>query len=107
MTRHRASTGKEQIAEEPTGQPVGPLHFTQFWLDTIAEWENEKGRKAFVALSCTKDVQDAILADPERNRIVDVIDFRYCLMSCLLDSRGFLEVLKCFVACCFYLLCWL
>ena len=30
-----------------------------------------------VALSCTKDVQDAILADAKRSGTVDVIDFRY------------------------------
>ena len=42
---------------------TGPLHFVQFWLDVIAEWEAETGKKAKVALSTTKDVQDAILAD--------------------------------------------
>ena len=41
---------------------TGPLHFVQFWLDVIAEWEVETGKKAKVALSTTKDVQDAILA---------------------------------------------
>jgi hypothetical protein len=56
---------------------TGPLHFMEFWLDTIAEWERETGRKPLVALSCTKDVQDAILADPKRSPLVDVIDFRY------------------------------
>jgi hypothetical protein len=30
-----------------------------------------------IALSATKDVQDAILADPKRNAVVDIIDFRY------------------------------
>lgn len=33
--------------------------------------------KPLIALSATKDVQDAILADPGRSAIVDVIDFRY------------------------------
>jgi hypothetical protein len=56
---------------------TGPLHFTQFWLDTIAEWEKETGKHPLIALSCTKDVQDAILADPVRSKIVDVIDIRY------------------------------
>jgi hypothetical protein len=56
---------------------TGPLHFVQFWLDTIAEWESETGRHPFIALSCTKDVQDAILADPKRSRIVSLIDFKY------------------------------
>lgn len=30
-----------------------------------------------VALSCTKDAQDAILADPELSKVVDIIDIRY------------------------------
>jgi hypothetical protein len=34
-------------------------------------------RLLLIALSCTKDVQDAILADPKRSAVVDVIDFRY------------------------------
>jgi hypothetical protein len=49
----------------------------QFWLDTIGEWEKETCHKPLVALSCTRDVQDAILADPVRNALVDVVDFRY------------------------------
>ncbi len=55
----------------------GPLHFVQFWLDVIAEWEAETGKKAKVALSTTKDVQDAILADSKRAAVVDIIDIRY------------------------------
>ncbi len=56
---------------------TGPLHFVQFWLDVIAEWEAETGKKAKVALSTTKDVQDAILADSGRAAVVDIIDIRY------------------------------
>lgn len=56
---------------------TGPLHFVQYWLDVIAEWEIETGKKANIALSTTKDVQDAILADSKRAAIVDVIDIRY------------------------------
>ncbi len=61
------------ISEEFTG----PRHFVEFWLDVIAEWEAETGKKAKVALSVTKDVQDAILQDPQRSKIVDIIDIRY------------------------------
>ena len=61
------------ISEEYTG----PLHFVQFWLDVIAEWEAETGEKQLIALSTTKDVQDAILADPVRSKVVDIIDIRY------------------------------
>lgn len=61
------------ISEEYTG----PLHFTRFWLETIAEWEAETGRHPLIALSCTKDAQDAILADPKLAKVVDIIDIRY------------------------------
>jgi hypothetical protein len=61
------------ISEEYTG----PLHFVQFWLDVIAEWEKETGKHPLIALSATKDVQDAILSDPERAKTVDIIDIRY------------------------------
>lgn len=56
---------------------TGPLAFVQFWLDTIAEWQRETGKKILVGLSCTKDVQDAILTDPLRGPRVAVIDLRY------------------------------
>lgn len=63
----------QTIGEEFTG----PLHFVQFWLNTVREWEQEKGKKELIALSVTKDVQDAILADPAYVSIVDIIDIRY------------------------------
>jgi hypothetical protein len=56
---------------------TGPLHFVQFWLDTVRDWEMETGKHPVIALSVTKDVQDAILTDPERAEVVDVIDIRY------------------------------
>ncbi len=56
---------------------TGPLHFVQFWIDVITEWENETGHDALVGLCTTKDVQDAILADPIRSRRVELIDIRY------------------------------
>ena len=56
---------------------TGPLHFVQFWLDTIKEWEKETGKHPIIGLSVTKDVQDAILADPKRAGVVDLIDIRY------------------------------
>ena len=61
------------ISEEFTG----PLHFVEFWLDVIAEWKKETGCSPLIALSVTKDVQDAILADPVRSQTVDIIDIRY------------------------------
>ncbi|WP_321480038.1 DUF6298 domain-containing protein [uncultured Bacteroides sp.] len=56
---------------------TGPLHFVQFWIDVIAKWEKETGKHPLIALSTTKDVQDAILNDPKRSAIVDIIDIRY------------------------------
>ncbi len=56
---------------------TGPQHFMEFWLDVIDEWQKETGNDAVIALSCTKDVQDAILADAKRAAVVDVIDIRY------------------------------
>lgn len=56
---------------------TGPLSFVQFWLETIQEWEREKGKSVLVGLSTTKDVQDAILADSKLAPIVDQIDIRY------------------------------
>lgn len=56
---------------------TGPLHFVQFWIDTIKEWEKETGKHPVITLSTTKDVQDAILTDKERADVVDLIDIRY------------------------------
>lgn len=61
------------LSEEYTG----PLHFARFWLDVIQEWENETGHDAFIGLSVTKDVQDALLKDEHRKSLVDLIDIRY------------------------------
>jgi hypothetical protein len=55
---------------------TGPLHFVQFWLDTIGEWERETGKDAVVGLCTTKDVQDAILADAQRAPLVSVIEMQ-------------------------------
>ena len=65
------------VIQLTSGEFTGPLSFVQFWIDTIAEWEAENGKEVVVALSCTKDVQDAILADLGRSQHVDVIDIRY------------------------------
>lgn len=73
----------EQLADHPnvvhlvSAEYTGPLHFVQFWLDVIAEWKKETGKQVLIALSATKDVQDAILNDPIRSEVVDIIDIRY------------------------------
>lgn len=58
-------------------QFAGPLTFQQFFLDTVAEWEKENGVRVHVALNTSKAITDAILADPAREPLVDVIDQRY------------------------------
>jgi len=61
------------VGEEYTG----PEPFVRFWLETIRDWRRETGKRVLVALSCTRDVQDAILADAALGQEVDVIDLKY------------------------------
>lgn len=70
-------TGEHNVIQLIGAEFTGPLHFVQFWIDTILEWEKETGKQAFTGLSVTKDVQDAILADPARAAVIDLIDIRY------------------------------
>lgn len=58
-------------------QFAGPLAFEEFFLDTIAGWEREHGRRVHVALQTSKAVTDAILADASRAALIDIIDLRY------------------------------
>ena len=68
-----AFKGQPNVIHSIGEEFTGPLHFVQFWLDVIAEWEQENGR-VLVDLAVNKDVQDAILNDPQRSKIVDIID---------------------------------
>jgi hypothetical protein len=76
-------TNHANVIQFTSAEFTGPLPFMQFWLDTIAEWEQSaighrpSAIKPLIALSATKDVQDAILADRKRSATVEVIDFRY------------------------------
>jgi hypothetical protein len=70
-------TNDANVIQFTSAEFTGPLSFMQFWLDTIGNWERETGRKPLVALSCPKDVQDAILADSQRRQLVDVVQFKY------------------------------
>lgn len=72
-----AFAGNNNVVHLISAEYTGPLSFVQFWLDVIDEWQRETGNNALVALSCTKDVQDAVLSDPKRAAIVDIIDIRY------------------------------
>lgn len=73
----------DQLADQPnvvhliSAEYTGPLHFTEFWLEVIDEWQKETGKDVKVALSTTKDVQDAILSNPKYDDVVDIIDIRY------------------------------
>jgi hypothetical protein len=72
-----AFAGNANVLHLTSAEYTGPLEFVQFWLDTVREWQAETGKHTLVGLSCTKDVQDAILADPVRGPAVRVIDLRY------------------------------
>ena len=68
-----AFKGQPNVIHSIGEEFTGPLHFVQFWLDVVAEWEQENG-KVLVDLAVNKDVQDAILKDPKRSKAVDIID---------------------------------
>lgn len=63
------------IGEEFTG----PLHFVRFWVDCVREWEQKTGNHPLIALSVNKDVQDSILCDKERSKVIDIIDIEQWL----------------------------
>src|SRR5215207_4909639 len=58
-------------------QFAGPLAFQQFFLDTVVEWERVNRKRVRVALITSKEITDAILADPVRAKLISVIDTRY------------------------------
>ena len=58
-------------------QFAGPLAFQQFFQDTVAEWEKRTGHSVRIVLTTSKDITDAILADPVRSRQVAVVNTLY------------------------------
>jgi len=70
-------TGNTGVLHFISEEYTGPLHFVQFWLNTIRAWKNESAQPAIIGLSTTKDVQDAILQDPQYAALIDAIDIRY------------------------------
>ena len=68
-----AFKGQPNVIHSIGEEFTGPLHFVQFWLDVVGEWEKGNG-PVLVDLAVNKDVQDAILEDPVRSKIVDIID---------------------------------
>ncbi|MCC2598889.1 DUF6298 domain-containing protein [Sphingobacterium sp. FBM7-1] len=74
LDNFKGNTGVIQLI---SAEYTGPLHFVEFWIDVIKEWKTETGLQPIIGLSTTKDVQDAILADAERAKEIQVIDIRY------------------------------
>ncbi len=70
-------TGNTGVIQLIGAEFTGPLHFVQFWVDNIHQWEIEKRHHEIIGLSTTKDVQDSILADAARAVTIDLIDIRY------------------------------
>ncbi|MBR0036284.1 MAG: pectate lyase [Bacteroidales bacterium] len=73
----------EQFKDHPnvvhliSSEYTGPYHFTRFWLECIQEWEQETGQHPLIALACTKDVQDSLLADKKLSQVIDIIQIQY------------------------------
>lgn len=65
------------VIQLTSAEYTGPLEFMQFWVDVVKRWERKTGIKEFIGLSATKDVQDAILSDPKRSSVINVIDIRH------------------------------
>ncbi|HVW14725.1 MAG TPA: DUF6298 domain-containing protein [Mucilaginibacter sp.] len=65
------------VIQTTSAEFTGPLSFMQFWINTIKQWETTHKKKEIIGLSATKDVQDAILNDPSKSSVVNVIDIRY------------------------------
>jgi hypothetical protein len=65
------------VLQMTSAEYTGPLTFMQFWLDVTANYKKAHQNESKIALSATKDVQDAILNDAKRAATVDVIDIRY------------------------------
>jgi hypothetical protein len=80
LHKHYIMSSLDALADKPNvvhsiGEEfTGPLHFVKFWLDTVREWEAKTGKHATIALSTTKDVQDAVMADKRYADVVDIID---------------------------------
>lgn len=65
------------VIQSISAEFTGPLHFMQFWVETVKQWETKHKKKEIICLGATKDVQDAILADPSKASVINAIDIRY------------------------------
>jgi hypothetical protein len=53
-----------------------PLPFVRFWLDTIAQWEKENGKRVFIALQIPKAEIDTLLRDPVYRPMIAAMAFQ-------------------------------
>ncbi|HEY0042672.1 MAG TPA: DUF6298 domain-containing protein, partial [Flavisolibacter sp.] len=58
-------------------QFAGPLSFQHFFIQTVDEWVEKNKKPVRLSLATSKDITDAILADPKLAKHVAVIDMRY------------------------------
>ncbi len=65
------------VIQSISAEFTGPLHFAKFWVETVKQWETAHKKKEIIAISATKDVQDAILADASTASVINIIDIRY------------------------------
>jgi hypothetical protein len=65
------------VIQSISAEFTGPLHFMQFWVETVKQWEATHKKQEIICLGATKDVQDAILADPAKTSVINAIDIRY------------------------------
>lgn len=74
LIRHSVNTfqGNNGVVHSIGLEYTGPLSFMNFWLEEVSACSNHH----LVALSATKDVQDAVLQDDVHAPMVDVIDIR-------------------------------
>ena len=65
------------VIQSISAEFTGPAHFAKFWVSTVKQWEATHKKKELIAISATKDVQDAVLEDAALAPTIDVIDIRY------------------------------
>ncbi|MEY2878945.1 MAG: hypothetical protein RLZZ15_1325, partial [Verrucomicrobiota bacterium] len=58
-------------------QFAGPRAFQEFFVDAVAAWGRAHDRRVRQQLQTSKAVTDAILAEPVRAALIDIIDTRY------------------------------
>jgi hypothetical protein len=69
--------GQSNVVHLVSEEYTGPLSFVQFWIDTVLEWQRQTGKHVQIGLVGTKDVIDAVLADPARGPHVSVLCLSY------------------------------